>query len=94
MSIKLNCRYCDEEFAPSIAKPGYYDVCPRCTAAQLRENPELEPEPLRAGLSTDESGTFEEIAPASKVLSRSAEGLLPRWGNVDEKDSSNKGRRK
>ena len=64
MSCSLTCRYCDEEFTPQANKSGYYDVCQRCTARQLALDPDLEPEPLRAGVSIDESGTFDEIVPA------------------------------
>jgi hypothetical protein len=67
MSHRITCRNCDEEFTPTLGKPGYYDVCARCTERELAENPGLEPEPLRAGPSIDESGTFDEIAPASHV---------------------------
>ena len=67
MSHRITCRNCDEEFSPSMGKPGYYDVCARCTERELADNPALEPEPLRAGPSIDEAGTFVEVVPASKL---------------------------
>ena len=63
----ISCRYCDAEFTPSMSKPGYWDVCHRCTEIELAANPDLEPEPLVAGPSIDEAGTFDQIGPASRM---------------------------
>lgn len=76
MSHRIACRYCEDEFTPSLGKPGYYDVCVRCTERELAENPGLEPEPLRAGPSIDEAGTFAEVMPASKLASRSTNMVM------------------
>lgn len=63
MSNTIPCRYCEDDFRPCYDKPGWYDVCPRCTEKELNEQPELEPEPLVAGISEDEAGTFSQIVP-------------------------------
>lgn len=85
MSQSLTCRYCDEEFTPQIGKQGYYDVCDRCTARQLALDPDIEPEPLRAGPSIDESGTFVEVVPASKAWVQTSRHMGSA-GNSDEPD--------
>ena len=63
MSNKIPCSECGEEFSPNLKKKGYYGVCPVCTQRQ----PPEEPEPLVAGIG-DESGTFEEILPKSRMV--------------------------